>query len=271
MTKQIFEFHNTALHAATPDIFGVWATRPQKPISGAVSFGVGAIAAEPDMPTWKVRLPSEPAYAEAIMDNAQGQLDGTRRNLPDAHDTIQKLVKQTKKRYGQDMQAGVSFSTAAPSTPLSQEEEDFLTVLRQIEQSDPSSANVSFGMRETVYKGWENLQEVQELISQIYQSIAHYVRIETEIQNRTIGTTTVSWIGDFQTAWRKDIQAEHIALHKKSLRLALTSRDTLLQAIQETMTLAFMVSTPGGAIVAIPAAWKLMNRLLQKREDSHGN
>jgi hypothetical protein len=86
------------------------------------------------------------------------------------------------------------------------------------------------------------------------------------MQEDLLGQTTVSWSGDVNTVWRVGLSPEDVKLHQRTLALALQSRDTLLQilvmATQFAVKLSVLLAMPGGAILALPAAWKFINQVL---------
>jgi hypothetical protein len=89
------------------------------------------------------------------------------------------------------------------------------------------------------------------------------------VQQELLGQTTVGWTGDVNTVWRLGISAPEVMLHQRTLALALQSRDTLLQTLAKATQFAvklaqllLLLGTPGGVILALPAAWKFINEVL---------
>jgi hypothetical protein len=76
----------------------------------------------------------------------------------------------------------------------------------------------------------------------------------------------VDWTGDMNTAWKPAISPEERILHQRSLALALKSRIALLRIIMTTAQgaakIAALIAAPGGALLALPAAWKYVQQLL---------
>jgi len=261
----IFEIADSKLNTVTPDIFGLWKTAPAPPSAAGVSFSTIIMNGKPadeEIPVWRAILPPDSAQAHHQLSSGQQLIETSRGALPAARQRIETIT-----HYARSQAQGISFAPPA----LDPDEQALLDVLRQVEGAGEET--LSFGIRETVMQGWEDLQQVQALADQLRQSVASYIRIETDTDKHILAQTLVGWTGDFRTTWSPGTTREHMELHTRTLKLALTSRDTLLQTLQQTIKLLFLVSTPGGAIVALPAAWKLINRILKQEqgEGTHGN
>jgi hypothetical protein len=91
-------------------------------------------------------------------------------------------------------------------------------------------------------------------------------RIETQIQGQTIAQTVVSLTGDVHSVWQEGVNAAQVALHQRTLALALGSRNTVLQtfsvAVQAALKLSVLLALPHGVILALPATWKFIHQLL---------
>ena len=85
-----------------------------------------------------------------------------------------------------------------------------------------------------------------------------------------LARTVVGWTGDLDTLWEQYLRPEQIDLHRRSLNLAITSRAAMLRTFivttQGAAKLSILLATPGGAILALPAAWKYVNQILAELE-----
>lgn len=251
-----FEIASTTMNITTPDIFGLWQTTPAPQPIG-VSFSAGESPPEPDIPTWRVKLPSHPTSASTVLAEGETRMHQTRELLPSIQQYIADLVAQAD---------AIGPGQVAFSTTTDPYEHDMLMALQQIKGTAPQSVSFSAGTDETTIKGWEDTNTVHAIVGHIHQAIASYLRVETEIEGIVQARTTVAWKGHIQTILTPGISPDTTQLHARSTTLALTSRDTFLQIVQQTVQVLLMVTTPAGAIMALPAAWTLINRILKLKQ-----
>jgi hypothetical protein len=90
--------------------------------------------------------------------------------------------------------------------------------------------------------------------------------VESEMEGRFLGRTAASWTGDMDTVWPEDVRPDQAALHQRALTLALASRDTMIRTVIIVAScaakLSMAMATPGGAILALPAVWDFINRVM---------
>ncbi|NJN68260.1 MAG: hypothetical protein HC884_16880 [Chloroflexaceae bacterium] len=292
-----------SLSSTAPDVFGVWETTPSEPARpeemGSLSFAPGASPElAPDVPVWRANLPANLEQARSYLASGQARLEASRRALPTAQERLDSLAERSRSAHQDQMNVSFaldSLSTApayAPSILLlaslhagaDEAEAEFLDALIQIEreareapqkQGAAPRAGVSFGLGDSLAEGWERFQEqVQVFIHHLLQSVAAYVRVETEIAGVLVAQTSVGWTGNVRTVWQTGTPTEHIALHHCTLRLALSSRDTLFRsiaiAVQGIIKLSFLLSTPGGVVLALPSVWHYLNRMLSQAAGEAG-
>jgi hypothetical protein len=96
--------------------------------------------------------------------------------------------------------------------------------------------------------------------------VTHFAWVETQQDNLLIGRTVVGWSGDLDTLWLPGLAPERRDLHRRSLHQALGSRNILLHAtvvtVRSAAKLAVLLATPGGAVLAIPVAWKFVKEIM---------
>jgi hypothetical protein len=284
---------------AAPDVFGVWATTrpvpssPEGIASPSLSFAPGgppesAPAPAPDIPVWRANLPADLEQAQRDLASGQARLEASRRALPTAQKRITGLAERARSAPQDRDHRNLSFALSPRSTPPSllsalhastdEDEAEFLDALIRIEQGGEEvgrETGVSFGLGESLAEGREHLQEqAQGFINSLFQSVASYVRVETEIGGMLVAWTSVGWTGDVRTVWQTSTPPEHMPLHHHTLRLALSSRDTLFRsiaiAVQGVVQLSVLLSTPGGVVLALPVAWRFINRLLKQGAGAEG-
>jgi len=288
--QAVFELCDGAQARTAPDVLGVWTTAPSfdstqdRPFDGVypersrgtrdrsspaagVAFDTTAVAtAEP--PVWRANLPADPNLAAAHLDSAEASLDASRAALTTAADRIDALVEE---REGQS--TGLAFDVSAAGAELAQPERELLALLKDAEKGLPSVSGeaVSFGAGEDVGGGWRQAtQQFQGFVDRLQQVVTHYAWVETHTQGQLLGRTTVGWTGDMDTAWQEGLDPAQAALHQRTLTLALASREMLIRTFVVVASgaarLSMLLSTPVGAILALPAAWKFINQVRDEIE-----
>jgi hypothetical protein len=211
-----------------------------------------------------VRLPAAVEQAHALLATGEQQVATAYRNLPVARQRMETIVQLAEGGAEQP----VSFATPT----LADDEQEMLALLRVGESSSRGeSAPVSFSGAETVAPNEATIQQATGFFEQVRQMISSYTLVETEVGNKLLARTSVSWGGDYHTVWSsRTCTPEQMQLHVRTLRLSTTSRDAFVLIFQETIRLLFLVSTPAGALLAIPSAWRLINRIMQQGDLTYG-
>jgi uncharacterized protein YukE len=111
-------------------------------------------------------------------------------------------------------------------------------------------------------------------MNRLLRLVTHFAWVETEIEGQLLGRSVVSWSGDLDTNWASSAAAEVYQLHQRSLNQALATRNIALHAVtittQSAVKLAVLLAAPGGALLALPVAWKFVKSILadiQKYKD----
>jgi hypothetical protein len=252
--RAVFEFHDGALSEAAPEVVGLWETVPSASPPGLVFAATATTSL--DAPVWRVNLPADLSRAAAHLASGEARLRESRQALATAADRLQ--------AFTQAQRMGVAFGVGPAEPALPQPEAELLVWLQGREAG---RRQVSFGLGDEVTSEWERVtQQVQRIVERLLQLVAHYAWVETHLQERLVGRTAVSWTGDVHTVWSEPISAAHAALHQRALAVALASRDTLLRtfalAARGALTLSILLGTPGGAVLALPAAWRFINQVL---------
>jgi len=258
----VFELHDgtdagSTSATSTADVLGVWTAVPAPPATG-IAFDAAAEAA-PEAPVWRANLPADPHQAAEHLKRAEAELETSRRALGAAEDRIETLVgrKSTGVAFGVP---GAQVFAVEPG--LAEPEQDLLALLREAETGQPP---VSYGLGEKVEGLREAAQQFQDFAERARRIVAHYAWVETRVQDQLLGQTTVGWTGNMRTAWQEGLAPEQMTLHRRTLALALASRETLIRTFTIVASgaakLSLLLSAPGGAILALPAAWKFINQV----------
>lgn len=242
--------------ANLPDVFANWQVAPSFP-SVEVAFDLGGGTQE-EASLWQIDLPSDPEAASTQLERSAAQVAATQAALDEVPGRIDALVTQ-RQAPGT---GPVAFDTAG-TPPMAEAESELLRWLDSVDPGQP----VSFGMQsvtssEVKGAGAQFLQGTDQLL----RLLVHFAWVETQVEGDLLARTVVDWTGDSNTAWGQELSAEQFQLHQRSLRLALASRTTLLRIFiivtQSAAKISALVATPGGALLALPAAWKFVNKVL---------
>jgi hypothetical protein len=246
-----------------PGVLGNWDI-PPLPVSQVVSFGAPAPDVE-QAPTWRINLPADPAQAIQQLDYVEIQLQASQEALGSVPDRIEQLVNRSQA----EARGEVSFA----AEPLPPAETELLRLLGAAGQTAVrgEQPEVSFGLGQDLgaelRKATEGFQQFTQKISHL---IAHFAWVETQVTGHLLARTVVGWTGDMDTLWEEYLRPEQIDLHRRSLDLAITSRAAVLRTFivttQGAAKLSVLLATPGGAILALPAAWKYVNQILAELE-----
>jgi hypothetical protein len=245
-----FQLFDSDMAQLTPDVFGVWETAPSE---GVVSFA--ALEEAEEVPVWSVNLSPDAALAAHELDACLAQVATSRKALTIAESRIDKLVAQTRS------QGEVSFSVSAVDLPPA--ESDLLAALDQIKGGD----TVSFGLLDEGQAALGEAQEkFQRVMERVAQALIYYALVETRLESRLVGKTGLTWAADAQTLWASDAPPEYLALHRRTLALTIASRNALMRTFmltaQGAVKLSALLATPGGAVLALPVAWKFINQVM---------
>jgi hypothetical protein len=246
-----------------PGVLGNWDI-PPLPVGEVVSFG----APSPDIgpaPAWRVDLPADPSAAIQQLENSRAELQASQEALNNVPDRIENLVNRSQA----EARGEVSFA-AEPLPPAEAELIRMLGAAGQIAVRG-EQPEVSFGLGQDLgaelRKATEGFQQFTQRISRL---IAHFAWVETQVTGHLLARTVVGWTGDTDTLWEQYLGPEQIDLHRRSLNLAITSRAAMLRTFivttQGAAKLSILLATPGGAILALPAAWKYVNQILAELE-----
>ncbi|MCP4398499.1 MAG: hypothetical protein GY801_14535 [bacterium] len=253
----IFELIDGTSADITPDVLGLWTTRPRPSPEGVVSFD--AAQSDPDdmsqtAPVWRVNLPMN-------LDLAAAHLARGKRALTQSQQAIQKAPEQISDLIRTRIPSS-SQSFAVPAG-VEDSEQKLLTVLSVLQ---PEGQVLSFGLGDQLSATWrQNTEQFHVFGDTLIQSFTQYVWVETCVQNSCLGRSHVGWTGDLRTTWRRDLSKEQMKLHRDALVLALASRDSVIQsfalAMRVAVQLAALIASPGSAVFLIPTVWKYIQRI----------
>jgi hypothetical protein len=117
-----------------------------------------------------------------------------------------------------------------------------------------------------------SLDGLRAAFERLYRPLTGAARVETSLQNRLAGRTTVGWGGKTQTVWATP-EPKAGALHQRNVSLAVAARMTQLRLVsvvsQGAVRISVLVAGSGGlgAAAALPMAWKYVREILAVLEE----
>lgn len=227
-----------------------------------MSYAIDAAGAEADAqayPVWRVDLPANPTSAEMVLAERQEVLIASELALEDVPERVEDLVQQARASGG----VGLSFATPSAEA-MPEPEAEALELLHALELP---AVGLSFAAGSEERRGLEQaFDQFKVDMDDLLRLVTHFAWIETQQDGRLIGRTVVGWSGDLDTLWQPGLTSEQHELHRSSLRQALASRNILLHAVVVTLRsaakLAVLLTTPGGAVLAVPVAWKFVKEIM---------
>ncbi len=227
-----------------------------------IAFDVNG-ATEPEGAVWHVDLPRDPEMARRQLTQRAAGLNRFDANLTVAGRRLVEFRDRAERGAG-----AASFSVQALPAP----EQALLGWLGEAE----SRAAVSYGLGEDIAAGWAQARDqLAAVVERAVDLVVYYARVETDVEGESLGRTTVGWTGSMDTAWRAELTPKEVSLHTGALALALQSRNAYLRAFALASRGAVMLAAlpallaaPGGALVALPAAWKFIQDVLAELEQA---
>jgi hypothetical protein len=238
-----------------PAVFQHWQPVPQS--GGDVSFEAAAPSESVPISLWSLDLPADPEAAAATLAQAEAQLQATQALLDEAPARLEAFA--TRLQSGAEAQYGLE-STGVASIGAAE-----AALLPWIDALQPGQ--VSFG-GEGLSRGdiGAAIAQLSQTVEDLLGQVLYLARVETRQQGALLASSLVDWTGDLDTAWEEAVSAEERGLHQRSLALALKARIALLRIIltttQGAVKISALIATPGGALLALPAAWKYVQQLL---------
>jgi hypothetical protein len=248
-----------------PAAFESWQFESDKSVPG-VSFGLDS-APEERIPVWRKDLSADPEVAAAELTASEALTQASMEELDAVPGRIDDLISHVQS----ESVGGVSF--AAPSTEaLPAPEAELLDLLGTI---NSPAVGISFAVGGEEQGKIENaFDQFGSDMNRLLRLVTHFAWVETEIEGQLLGRSVVSWSGDLDTNWASSAAAEVYQMHQRSLNQALVTRNIALHAVtittQSAVKLAVLLAAPGGALLALPVAWKFVKGILadiQKYKD----
>jgi hypothetical protein len=239
-----------------PQVFQHWQPAPVAQAGAELSFG--AAPAE-QVSRWRLDLPAGPGQADAYLAQAEAQLQATQALLEATPLRLDALV--TRVTSGGEAHYAVE-ALPADGTAEQPAEAALLSWIDAYQPGQVAFGGVGLDQRQM----GEAVTQFQQVVNNLLGQVLHLAQVETSLEGQLLARSLVSWTGDVDTTWGDGTQAEERSLHQRSLALALASRLAMLKMFttvtQGAAKIAVLIAAPGGALLALPAAWKYLQQLL---------
>lgn len=140
----------------------------------------------------------------------------------------------------------------------------------QLEAPEPSG-DLAF----TVGRPWRDAcGDLAGLAGQVAQACNPTSLIQTSVGGELVGHSLVGLRGDVRTAWSTGRGKEDALLHEATVALALSTRATVLRMVAVVASgacaIAVRLALPGGPLLALPVAWRSIQRVLNETSEAVG-
>jgi hypothetical protein len=238
----------------TADPLGLWRSAPPGP-ADAAAFDAGA---SPVGTVWRVLLPADAAAADTLLTRVELRLAQIQLALAAVEDPLRAFVAG---------RAATPFAGSRAS-PVSRRELDRLLAELPIHPTADGAVEFAPGRLSRL---WEQVvAEATAFLARLDEATADHSRVETEQGRRLLAVTELTW-GATKTVWRSRSSTDDRALHERAVRLAFESRLALVQTFVTAIRAAIVIAalfTPGGALLAFPAALRFVARFLAEVDEA---
>lgn len=248
-----------------PGVFELWSIGPERDTAD-LSYGLDAVEPE-GAPVWRLALPVDRDEAADRLAGLEAFLSSSEEALESIPGRLDRLVETSQSTGG----GGISFDQESmPGLPAP--EADLLASLQVLSQpfGGVSFDVVGEGLELRLGKLMEAYQGFEAGMERLLRQITHFAWVETEVGEKLIARTIVSWNGDANTAWWSGLGVDLYQSHRRSLGQALSSRNLVLHALvitaQSAAKLGVLLAAPGGGLLVLPFAWKFVSQVLAEVE-----
>ena len=241
--RLVFDYRDAAA-GRTADLLGLW-NFSAAPRASATAFAVsGGAGDDADSAVWRVELPRNYGTAAAHLLAGEQSLNTSGRALTLAEEELEGIAASP---------------AAAPLTGQDGADQDALFGLLKSDRR-----GVSYGLQDGLTESWESVnRQFMEFVDSVRRMIAHYAFAEMSVGGQLVCRTVISWAGDAAMVWRATPAAPLLALHKRSLALALKSREALLRTFIVVAKGAVLISA-GGGVLTLPVVWRYVREIMSE-------
>jgi hypothetical protein len=239
------------------EMFGLWSTSTNA-AAGDLAFAVSGETPRDAIPIWQADLSLNPETAARTVEEVKLGLKRTEVALETAEPRIDALVQKQK--------TPISFSTTTVDEELARPEQELLGLLQEAQFG---TQRISFSTEGDPSDRWEDtVTQFQNFTIQVQRTLTHFAWVETSIGGQLVARSSINWLGDLETQWQDQLNSSQMNLHRDTLQNALAGRILMLRTLvviaASASKLSVLLSTPGGALLALPAAWKFINKIREE-------
>ena len=206
---------------------------------------------------WQADLPADSQGASEAVARAQARLDAFGTAL-DAAEARLKAFASPSRALDRD-QAGAVVSAAGMDPGRS----------TMPENATGGIAGIDLTQAE---RDWPDaMEQYHSYLIALTQCVEYPVWAETRVRGEIQAQTAITWSGNMDTVYLEPLGAERAAQHSQTLDLALTSTQLLLRKLEIICRGAALLTEsaslsalPGGKILALPAAWRFVDSVLEE-------
>ncbi len=212
---------------------------------------------------WQADLPVDAARAYKRVRACGARLRESSARLEGAADRLGSAVDQ----YLRDPSIAM-----APIVPA---EAELATWLEESGKVAASKLNpgVAFATTEPALGWWRDVADgLTRTAGQVAQACHPISLAETHVGGEMIGRSRVGLLGDVRTVLRAGHERHEALLHATTVALVLSTRATLLREVAVVLhgcvEIAARLVLPGGPLLALPAAWRFIQRVLHETSEA---
>jgi hypothetical protein len=196
---------------------------------------------------------------------AVGDLRALRRHVDAATDALPDASGRLLRTVG-EAGRGPSFGppgTTAPPEPAERE------LLAWLDECSPGDGRVAFGGPDQ--RWWAQAErDLAELLARLRSWVAPTALVRTTSGDRAVALTAHRWSGRTVTAAAAGASGPELRLHDDLFELVAASRRIVVRVVGLTVEGAVRIGTrlalPGGPLLALPATWRFVHRVLDEVE-----
>jgi hypothetical protein len=229
---------------------GLWRSATATQVE-AVAFDTAKV---PQDAVWRVRLPANTGMARILLTEAESSLLRSQLALPEVDGRLRALLAA---------RAGTPFAGAPVPTVRGRAE---LELDRLLAELGPPAGEVDFasGRLSTLWE--EVVDQATAFLVRLNTATTPRGRVETEQDGRVVARTELSWQGGTRTIWQAGSAGDDWSdLHRRAVALVFESRLALVRifaTVLQAAALLAALATPGGAVLATPAALRFVAQVL---------
>jgi hypothetical protein len=233
--------------ASAPDVLGIWSSVPD--VAGRPEGDL-----DEEVSLWQATLPEDRLAASAALAERTGSLLSAQQAVPWA---ASRLEAYTQRAQAASRPGTASYAPAQVRMARPEQELDAWLLAEQ--------GVAEYGRLDDVRAGIERaVRELSVFGQQLRRTLTRFAYVETTSGGRTLGRTSVEWLGDVDTLWGVDLSPAEAALHQRTLALALASRQAWMRLALVVGAGAVRLSAVLASPLVVPAAFKFVIQVMDE-------